>query len=151
MQTTRDNQQRFLAKMKVYMTEEIRVRKTAKEFTRCLLNKSRDQSADIEPYLIEGKEVQKMLDDVSSVKQLIQTAKQEIQHIFCNAALRESLLDDHYLPPTPRNPEYSKAFRWYEDDNNNNNNVSVSARSSSNHLHLGLSDCSHANDIEREL
>ena len=42
-----------------------------------------------------------MLDDISPVKSLIENSKQEIQHIFYNEALRESLLDTHYLPPTP--------------------------------------------------
>eukprot|EP01084_Bolivina_argentea_P087321 157712_1 len=107
LQTSFENQQKFLSKTKVFMTEELRVRKTAMEFARVLLNKSTDY--DINKHLIEGKEVQKMLDDISSVKQYINTAKQEIQHIFYNPVLRESLLKN------------DKQYHNHKCDNNNNN------------------------------
>ncbi len=61
------------------MTDEIRVRKTAKEFTKNLLD---NVESDVNKYLIDGKKVQHMLDDISPVKSLINKAKQEIGHNF---------------------------------------------------------------------
>eukprot|EP00485_Elphidium_margaritaceum_P001590 CAMPEP_0202689928 /NCGR_PEP_ID=MMETSP1385-20130828/5094_1 /ASSEMBLY_ACC=CAM_ASM_000861 /TAXON_ID=933848 /ORGANISM="Elphidium margaritaceum" /LENGTH=1059 /DNA_ID=CAMNT_0049345147 /DNA_START=134 /DNA_END=3313 /DNA_ORIENTATION=+ len=215
LQTSTEKQQRFLQHMKVFMTDEIRVRKTAREFTKTLLNAQKskqlyqkqkkkiiaykqsqnqngydggvnggthhdhvygngskaaaatamvvvdndeytsdetnvddsqdggklmsdtdddmvlaaaaaeegggggagagaggdrdDNSHGVDEYLYDGKEVQHMLDDISAVKWLINKAKQEIQHIFYNDQLRESLLDDHYLPPTPPPPVSANA------------------------------------------
>eukprot|EP01084_Bolivina_argentea_P068790 125214_1 len=112
LQTTPLNQQGFLEKMNVFMTDEVRVRKTAKEFALTIKNidkngnnnyNQKEKEKEIEKCLIDGPKVQHMLDDISSVKASINVAKQEIQHIFYNEAWRESLLDEHYLPRTPPN------------------------------------------------
>ena len=136
--------------MKVYMTEEIRVRKTAREFTRILLNKTEGECDEINQHLIEGKQVQHMLDDVSSVKGLIHTAKEEIQHIFYNSGLREQLLDDHYLPKTPKQNDTAFHFDERQTTPSSNNGVN-SANSSSNYLLLGTVNSDHINEIEKEM
>eukprot|EP01084_Bolivina_argentea_P087323 157715_1 len=123
LQTNNENQQKFLSNMQVFMTDEIRVRKTAKEFTKNLLD-SKDKNICVDKYLIDGKKVQHMLDDISPVKSLINKAKQEIGHIFYNEKLRESLLDEHDMdsPPTPE-PEMNSMFNFKEGELNNNNLV----------------------------
>lgn len=149
LQTSAENQQKFLWDMKVYMTEEIRVRKTAREFTRILLNKTEGECDEINQHLIEGKQVQHMLDDVSSVKGLIHTAKEEIQHIFYNSGLREQLLDDHYLPKTPH--QHDSAFHFDERQITPGSNTGVNSPNSSNHLLLGTGNSDHINEIEKEM
>jgi len=155
LQTSPENQQKFLYKMKVYMTEEMRVRKTAKEFTRILLNKPNEQLVEIEQYLVEGKKVQKMLDDISSVKGLVNTAKDEIQNIFYDAALRESLLDKHYLPVTPP----KSAANLHANDETHLSvpeepgliGLGSASANSSMHLLLGSINSDHVSKLEKDL
>eukprot|EP01083_Nonionella_stella_P080644 221699_1 len=97
LQTTPAQQDRFLANIKVFATTEVRVSKTAKEFTRVLLRQENKNEEDMDALLVQGPEVQHMLDDISTSqgpqsKKLINAAKKEIQEIFYNETLRKVLL-----------------------------------------------------------
>ena len=99
------SQLNFLQNTQCYHTEEVRVRKTAKSFVNALfddlvdangngINETKGTNVNIKEMCQEGRYVQKMLDDISDAKSLIELSKFEIQKIFYNPERREYLIQN---------------------------------------------------------
>ena len=115
IKTTKDKQALFMKKMKVYHTEEYRVRKTAREFTRTCLDTR---------YIPDNtlKEDQRMLDNTEPVKKMFEDSKHVIKKIFYNKIYRDSVMDPNFVGPN--SDKKKKKHKNCVDINVNNDNNS---------------------------